>query len=214
MMAGAADGYYEFFPEELIPDGLRLVLDTWPILPRPDRDELENAITGRLAAHLKRAKKARRLPFSIHFQVTPLGPDGPLPARLDFKFLAGNDEDAYLAFECKRLRIPRDSGLDHNTSDYVGEEGMGRFISGKYAPGQFHGAMLGYVMDGNVVDAKENVASLIKKHSTRLCIESGGEWESSRFLPKEKDVHQTRHHLDKGAPTQRKLALQHIFLAV
>ena len=44
MMAGTADGYYDFFPEELIPDGLRLVLDTWPILRRPDRDELEEFV--------------------------------------------------------------------------------------------------------------------------------------------------------------------------
>lgn len=214
MTAGAADGYYEFFREEIIPDGLRLVLEAWAILPRPGRNELEDAITGRLAARLKHLKTARRFPFTVHIQVTPLGPTGPLSARIDFKFLAGYDEDAYFAFECKRLRIPHSSGIDHNTGDYVGKEGMGRFVIGKYAAGQIHGAMVAYVMDSMVEEAKTSVAQLIKKHSVDLCIESGGEWESSYFLPREKDIRQTRHHLNNGTASARKLTLQHIFLAV
>lgn len=213
MSAGNADGYFEFFPEELIPNGLQLVFDAWSKLPTSAKGGKEDKITGRLAAAMKREKKARRFGFSIHFQAIPLGPNGPVAARIDFKFLAGFDEDAYFAFESKRLRIPRPSGLDHNTGSYVGGEGMKRFVAGKYAPGQRHGAMLAYVMDGNVEAAKSSVLSLVQTRKGELRLISGILWEASQFLPTESSVQQTRHRrkLDRGGESD--FALQHVFLA-
>jgi len=214
MSTGRADGYFEFFPEELIPSGLQVALDTWSKLPSSAKVGKEDTITGHLAAAMKKEKKARRLSFSIHFQATPLGPDRPVAARIDFKFLAGFDEDAYFAFECKRLRIPRASGLDHNTDSYVGAEGMERFVAGKYSPGQHHGAMLGYVMDGDVGAAKSAVLSLVQSRSGQLKLISGVQWEACRFLPTESCIQQTRHrrNLEKGGESD--ITLQHIFLAV
>jgi hypothetical protein len=214
MSTGSADGYFEFFREELIPDGLRLVLDVWRKLPSFAKAGKEDEITGRLAATMKREKKARRLGFSIHFQAIPLGPNGPVAARIDFKFLAGFDEDAYFAFECKRLRIPQPSGLDHNTDSYVGYEGMGRFIIGKYAPGQPHGAMIGYVMDGDIATAKSAVIALVHARRNELKLTSGPAWGVSQFLPSEPDVHQTRHRCESGMRARGAFTLQHIFLAV
>ncbi len=214
MSTGSADGYFEFFREELIPDGLRLVLDAWRKLHSSAKAGMEDAITGRLAAAMKREKKARRLGFSIHFQAIPVGPDGPVAARIDFKFLAGFDEDAYFAFECKRLRIPRQSGLDHNTDSYVGCEGMGRFIIGKYAPSQPHGAMIGYVMDGNIATAKSAVIALVHARRAELKLTSGPAWEVSQFLPNEPDVHQTRHRRELNTGAGEAFTLQHMFLSV
>jgi len=167
-----------------------------------------------LAAAMKREKKARRLAFSIHFQVIPLGLDGPVAARIDFKFLAGFDEDAYFAFECKRLRIPRGAKLDHNTDSYVGTEGMGRFVTGKYAPGQQHGAMLAYVMDGDVPAAKSSVLSSVQSLKGALRLVSGLQWECSRFLPNESSVQQTRHRRELNAGGECSFTLQHLFLGV
>lgn len=214
MSTGNADGYFEFFPEELIPNGLQLTLDAWSKLPSPAKAGKEDKITGRLAAAMKREKKARKLAFSIHFQAIPLGPDGPVAARIDFKFLAGFDEDAYFAFECKRLRIPRASGLDHNTGSYVGAEGMGRFVAGKYAPGQHHGAMLGYVMDRDVTAAKSAVLALIQSRNAELKLISGVGWEVSRFLRAASGVHQTRHRRKLNTGDDCEFTLQHMFLAV
>ncbi len=214
MSTGSADGYFEFFREELIPDGLRLVLDAWRKLPSSAKAGKEDEITGRLAAAMKREKKARRFGFSIHFQAIPLGPNGPAAARIDFKFLAGFDEDAYFAFECKRLRILQPSGLDHNTDSYVGSDGMGRFIIGKYAPGQPHGAMIGYVMDGNIAPAKSAVIALVHIRRTELKLTSGPTWEISQFLPSEPDVHQTRHRRELNKRAGGAFTLQHIFLTV
>lgn len=213
MTIGSADGYFEFFQEELIPNGLRLVLDVWRRLPSAAKAGKEDEITGHLAATMKREKKARRLGFSIHFQAIPLGPNGPVAARIDFKFLAGFDEDAYFAFECKRLRIPRPSGLDHNTDSYVGCEGMGRFIIGKYSPGQPHGAMIGYVIDGDIATAKSAVIALVHDRRIELKLTSGSAWETSRFLPSETDVHQTRHRRELNTRGSGAFTLQHIFLS-
>ncbi len=213
MSAGSADGYFEFFKEDLIPHGLQLVLDAWRKLPSSAKAGKEDRITGHLAATMKREKKARRLGLSIHFQAIPLGPDGPVAARIDFKFLAGFDEDAYFAFECKRLRIPRPSGLDHNTDSYVRSEGMGRFIIGKYAPSQPHGAMIGYVMDGDIAAAKSAVIALVHARRTELKLTSGPAWEVSRFLPSEPDVHQTRHRRELNTGTEVAFTLQHVFLS-
>ncbi|MGD0258335.1 MAG: hypothetical protein ABSD29_00755 [Verrucomicrobiota bacterium] len=214
MSTGGAEGYFEFFREELIPDGLQLVLDVWRKLPSSTKAGKEDEITGRLAAAMKREKKARRLGFSIHFQAIPLGPYGPVAARIDFKFLASFDEDAYFAFECKRLRIPQPSGLDHNTDSYVGCEGMGRFIIGKYASGQPHGAMIGYVMDGDIAMAKSAVIALVHARKTELKLTSGPTWEDSRFLPSETDVHQTRHCRELNTGAGAAFTLQHMFLSV
>ena len=214
MSTGNADGYFEFFPQELIPDGLQLVFDVWRKLPSSSKIGKEDKITGRLAAAMKREKKARKLGFLIQFQAIPLGPDEPVAARIDFKFLAGFDEDFYFAFECKRLRIPRASGLDHNTDSYVGAEGMKRFIIGKYAPTQHHGAMIGYVMDGDVTAAKLAVITLIQSRTTELALVNEAGWETSQFLPTAPDIHQTRHHRKPDTGSPKEFTLQHVFLAV
>ncbi len=213
MSTGNAGGYFEFFPQELIPAGLQLTLDVWSKLPASAKSGTEDKITGQLAAAMKREKKARRLAFSVHFQAIPLGPSNPVAARIDFKFLAGFDEDAYFAFECKRLRIPRGSKLDHNTGSYVGWDGMERFITGKYAPGQFHGAMVGYVMDGDVAATKSSILSAVQSRQERLVLCSGVDWEASRFLPTESRIQQTRHRRKLNTGSEVNFTLQHLFLA-
>lgn len=212
MSTGSAAGYFEFFPEDLIPGGIQLVLDVWAKLPAAHKSGKEDFITGKLAAAMKREKKVRRLSFSIHFQAIPLGEDGPVAARIDFKFLAGFDEDAYFAFEAKRLRIPRKSKIDLNTQAYVGTEGMERFITGKYAPGQLHGAMLGYVMDGDVSSAISAVQALINSSRAKLRVVAGTGWEKSTFMPSLANVYQTRHERGPAKSMVGSLTLQHIFM--
>lgn len=212
MTVGSSADYFDFFPKERIADGLKVVIDCWQKLPLDSRQGKEDQITQRLASAIKREKRTRRLAFSIHFQVIPLGPTGAMAARIDFKFLAGFNEDAYLAFECKRLRIPRFRRTDHNTEAYVLEEGMLRFISGKYSSTQMHGAMIAYVMDGMLSDAAASVLRLMQRHKDRLRLRQSGGWESSGFLPDNRDVYQTTH--DRSATRDSAhFEMQHIFLS-
>lgn len=204
-------GYEDFFDQGLIPDALSLLLDAWDSLPRPDPEDKEDKITECIASRMKTAKKSRRLPFTIHFQVIPLDDQGAVAARIDFALLSGFNEDAYLGFECKRLRIPHVARLDYNTDDYVGSEGMGRFASGKYAPTQMHGVMVGYVMDGKVSNAMKSVFTRIQREQAVLGLLSAA-WETSTFLPSETGIRQTRHQFSK--PTRKAFCFQHVFLAV
>lgn len=205
----SATEYFEFFPEELIPVGLQIVLDSWYKIKRPSANELEDKITKRLVVEIKRDKKARRMPFTIDFQHVPIGPSGVVPARIDFKFLSGYDEDAYLAFECKRLNIPRAKSLDSNVGSYTGSEGMGRFISGKYSLSQKHGAMVGYVMDGNATTAKGRVLKHISTKKVELGLLSWKAWEKSQFLPHREEICQTKHKTKQLS----NFTLQHIFFS-
>lgn len=210
MNPGQTSGYEDFFDHGLIPEALTLLLDAWDSLPRPDTLEKEDKITERLAGRMKMEKRGRKLPFSIHFQVIPLEEKGAVAARIDFILLSSFNEDAYLAFECKRLRVPH-AKLDHNTDDYVGHEGMGRFAAGKYAPAQEHGVMVGYVMDGQVCNAMNSVIARICHEQASLGVLSA-EWEVSEFLPGEDRIRQTRHQFSK--PARKTFCFQHAFLAV
>jgi hypothetical protein len=74
--------------------------------------------------------------------------------------------------------------------------------------------MIGYVMDGNIATAKSAVIALVHARRTDLKLTSGPAWETSRFLPSETDVHQTRHRRDLNTGTGAAFTLQHIFLSV
>lgn len=65
---------------------------------------------------------------------------GRIDITLQFLHQFG-DEDAYVAVECKRVG----AGYSALNSSYV-DEGVDRFVSGKYALGHDWGFMLGYVL--------------------------------------------------------------------
>ena len=67
----------------------------------------------------------------------------------------------YLAYECKRLNVVYDTGRLSLASEYV-KEGMMRFVTEQYAESLPVGCMLGYVMDGDIVFAKERIRTAIR----------------------------------------------------
>jgi hypothetical protein len=130
--------------------------------------------------------------------------------RIDLRFLHGYREDVYLAFECKRLRIPGPSGsVQPNTSEYVGENGIGRHLSGKYSRGLNEAGMIGYVMDGKIRDARGSIRRALDKarQELRLIEETG--LEPCTFHPMETRLAESRHSLP-----DRFLRIHHVFLAV
>ena len=70
MSTGGAEGYFEFFREELIPDGLQLVLDVWRKLPSSTKAGKEDEITGRLAAAMKRPPSSPESWISCNMVIT------------------------------------------------------------------------------------------------------------------------------------------------
>ena len=210
MSAGNAAGYHRFFDQRLIPHALALVFSAWDQLAWQDRAALEPQITRELAKRLQRLKQARRLPFTVECENDPLT---DLPVRLDFRLLSGFDERAYFTLEAKRLYIPRDRRPDPNLDKYR-KTGMLAFIEGSYAPNLPDGAMLGYVMDGNLTRAVERLREMLldEVHRKSLNITSGP--SASRYLPGHPQVSETTHRRRPDVPGRMTIVLQHLLVAV
>ncbi len=61
---------------------------------------------------------------------------------IDFVFRKGYEESPYFGFECKKV----DEEKDRSIQEYI-DEGMKRFLSGKYAGEEKLGGMVAYILD-------------------------------------------------------------------
>ena len=117
----------------------------------------------------------KQLPFQVRRELTVDDPvSGDELGRIDLCLLHGNDEDVYFAFECKRLNVTFPSGFKTLAPEYVGEDGIGCFVSQKYSVGQKYGGMIGYVFDGNIEVAMESIGARIKDKATKVALKSSG----------------------------------------
>jgi hypothetical protein len=202
----------DLFPEELIPEILELLMTSWGALKKPDRLAREVPISKEFTKKI-RAEKDRHadLPFHIWCEVSPLDTQTEQDGRIDilFAYIGTPKENIYFAFECKRLRIPYPSKLDTNNSDYVGDQGMMCFVTGKYSQSVTNAGMIAYVMDGQVSFAITSVGKLIKRKRVVLKLSMGMGLEPSSIIPNIQDVRETTHTLPN-----KQLKIHHLFLAV
>ena len=91
--------------------------------------------------------------FQIDTQVVELEPaPGEDLGRLDIAFRPLIPrEDIYFCLETKRLNVIKDGQTRTYASEYV-RFGMMRFVTGQYAKAVRHGGMIGYVLDGDLLD--------------------------------------------------------------
>jgi hypothetical protein len=94
-----------------------------------------------------------------------------LSSDIDFVLTMGDDENVYLACECKRLNVPFKSGKKALVRGYL-DEGLARFLTGKYSPGLPYALMLGYVMDGNVSSARRALLRALRIRASELQLSS------------------------------------------
>lgn len=207
---GDASLWADLFPDHLIPNILELVVKTWQSFQKPRPLDHEVLISMRFREALRGEKDLHKLPFTIWPESSETDPiTGKEIGRIDIRFLHGWRESVYFAFECKRLRIPYSSRMQSNTGEYVGTNGMMRFITGKYSKGLVSGGMIGYVMDGNLSAAVPAVKKTIDKNREDLRLAFGSSLTSSSMMPKERTVKETNHDLET-----REFAIYHVFLAV
>ena len=126
----------------------------WQSIARLPRSSCEDTITVALVDGLSRDAEARSA-FYCDYQFPPFARSvrGPLTgtSRVDIAVIVGHDRAAYLAYECKRLNVMGTDGARRSQAGaYVGEDGMMRFVTEKYAEGLPVGCMMGYVMDGDM----------------------------------------------------------------
>lgn len=194
-----------------MPEVLELIVDSWQTFtPKPGVSELEVPITRRFRVHLvKRKNYLRTLPIRIEREsVEDDLITGVERGRIDIRFTHAMScrEEAYFAFECKRLGVPSKSGRKSLAAAYV-TQGMTRFVMAQYSEGHKHSGMIGYVIDGRLSPIMDSLNSRINSDAARLGMIKPARLEPSR-LAKAKVVKETRHRVGK-----RRFRLHHILLA-
>lgn len=119
--------------------------------------------------------------------------------RNDLRFYPPNHSGQTIFFtvECKRLRIDSPRGIISNADKYV-EEGVQRFVDGRYSAGLPCGGMIGYVVDGDISAAFTAVQTAIISNIQKLKINSDGIASPSAVTPKYKWSVDTRHKIATG----------------
>jgi len=199
----------DLVPDHFIPQIIALVLEGWETFDKPGRNDLEVPISIRFCCCLRTHKNARRLPFRIDPEPLELDMDsGTQVGRIDLRFSHGHREEVYFAFECKRLNVVDRAGKRRSLAFEYVDEGMMRFVEGKYAKGLDKGGMLGYVMNGAVPSATEAVGRAVVRRRTelRLCT---ADLERSSIRQDDARIRETHHELDSGP-----FVIHHLFLAV
>ena len=180
--------------ESLVPDILNLVISTWEEMPASSVHPREDPTTEEFSRWLRRSRDGNTLPFQVHVQMVELAPGaGEDQGRMDIVFVPLIPrEDIYFCLECKRLNVVYDDGVRTYASEYL-THGMLRFIHGQYAAQVRNGGMLGYVLDGNVAHAIQNVSRLIEQRHEELQMQAPGEMDQSSILPHDPRLRETRH---------------------
>ena len=155
---------------------LRFVMKVWwQVVARLPADALEDTITKTLVNRLDADAWVRAL-FYCDYQFVPMdrARDGSLAEDrfIDIAMIMDNDRSRYLAYECKKLNVWRDGVRRSQAGSYV-DDGMMRFVTGKYAKGLPVACMIGYVMDGDLSFAYARIKATIGQNGGALRVQDG-----------------------------------------
>ncbi len=138
--------------------------------PENTKDKEETSITGFLAKAIKdrlysfeQARWLRR--FSVHEDpsVETDGRSGKRRPRVDLIIESTSKGRCEYIFEAKCLKK-----RTHPVSGYTGLDGMGCFVSGKYARRYDEAGMLGYVQSDSLAEWKDKVKRKIDRDAEKL----------------------------------------------
>jgi hypothetical protein len=153
------------------------ILHVWPVcvalLPG---QPAEDAITANLVKLLLKDAVVRRICHWIEYQYEPFGTDlngaSYSKGSIDMAVLLDWERERYLAYECKRLNVIGKAGRSSLAMPYV-KDGMMRFMTEQYAEALPVGCMLGYVLDGDVPFAVQQVHAAIVAEKAALALIAG-----------------------------------------
>lgn len=164
--------FVPLFPEEQVPTILNIVLDNAQTLHKKSETEHENDLSDRLVKRIRIDPRIRYSPFVPLREFAVY--DGCIDeaghsGRIDICFMCTGGDQTYFAIEAKNLHVTYASGWKSKVSDYVtSDQGMMCFVTSKYSAAQQTGAMLGYVFDGNLDKAREDIARAIDVNQLTL----------------------------------------------
>lgn len=211
MTVGDTSNWDGFFRMNMVPAVLAYIKTVWDEMPKPGLSDLEDAISDKLYFALVHAKPRNDFPFLIRREDVEFHEDLAMETgRKDIVFFPSLlEEEIYLCIEAKRLNAIISGKLRSLANEYV-KEGMQRFVDRKYARCVLHGAMLAYVLDGNIDRAIKNIGKNIKNRLSELRMDTDCCLDASLIRPDDCRVKETRHHrVDEKAV----FCIHHIFVA-
>ena len=165
----------DVYPDRFVPDILRLVVAAWDkvnLACLPEKERLEPRLSSLLVDQIEQliwddARNERDLPFMVNRETQRNDPiTGKQEWRWDIEFLFRNHTPpgrrAYLVLEAKRLRVVTGRGLKANNDEYIRE--MVGFINNTREVTPALCGMIGYVMDGNTVPARDSLHRSLGHH--------------------------------------------------
>ena len=129
--------------------------------------------------------------------------------RKDIVFFPSHREEIYICIEAKRLNAMI-SGARRSLADEYVKEGMQRFVDGKYSRSVRHGAMLAYVLDGDIGRAMQNIENNIQKRLIELRMNKKGGLLPSTVRPADSRTKETRH---QSSHENGHFRIHHLFVA-
>lgn len=149
----------------------------WPICIAPLQSKMdavthEDHITEHLVQTLIRTKLVHgRIIYQYSLLVEDAEGNVSMSSKIDFVLTIGDDEDVYLACECKRLNVPYETKVRGLAREYV-DQGLMRFVTGQYSKSLPLAMMLGYVMNANATQARIRVKKVMALRSTAIGLRS------------------------------------------
>lgn len=162
----------------------------------------EPAITGRLCAEIKAFLGEPDAPswcekYACHDDppVNDSGKQGRDRDRADIIIEMTTSPRPEFYVEAKKLAV----GNSHALSAYVGKDGMGCFLAGRYARAYDYGAMLGYIVSGNIDHWLQQIESRLLRDRRPLKLAAGPTvWCTTATLPADLATRSSRHLRDGG----------------
>jgi hypothetical protein len=209
MTFGDASYWDDVFQWQLVPYVIDFIITTWKHMPKPESSEYENKISDSLYVALLRGKQRNASPFLIRREDLEFDIDlEKQTGRKDIVFYPSSDEDIYLCLEAKRLNAVI-SGIRRSLAKEYVIDGMQRFVDAKYARHVRHGAMLAYVLDGDIDSAIRDVERNVRERLTELRMEGNG-FTNSSVRPDDLHTKETCHQRAHETVIFR---IHHLFLA-
>lgn len=206
-----AASFERLFPFEDIPRIIQNILSCCATLSRQIPGEKENDLTRRLYIQLCRFPEYRVgpiVPYPESATVVIDDDEPELTGRADIIFTCSLGLETYFAVEAKRLFVTYPSGKSASLVTGYINDGMMRYVTGQYASKMTEGAMLGYVCDNTVPDARSILAQAVTKESVKLHLATDGVWQEST-LEVSPSIDETRHDL-----MHRRFTMYHILTKV
>jgi hypothetical protein len=203
------------FEDDYLWEILEATALAWSCMKHPDRNEIEDRITFRVAGRLANDPRFAELPYDVVAQFWLLGLNGERLGRVDLRFKHRQSQRDYFAFEAKRLHVSYPSGPSTEYPVYVGDDGMMAFIEGQYSKGLLAGGMLGYVMDDKTDKAWTGLEARIEAQRTPLKLVGGSKLvQSVLFEAIAKGIKGTHLGETKHGLGTHELRLFHLLLPV